>query len=101
MATSLQAQTARTTSRPAGGAKARQDAAIARAIRHHQAVYYISNYTPTGSHIPQTVCRYEGQNHVFSSFANGRAYGSDDIGLTGSLNVGGALAALDPAVSLR
>ena len=104
-ATSLLAQTANDSRRPAstptGAAEARQDAAVARAVRHHQAVYYISSYTPTGSHLPQMVCRYEGRNYVFNSFSNSRTYSSQDVGLTGALDVGGALASLDPAISVR
>ncbi len=102
---SLSAQTAndshRLTRHPQDAAKARQDAAIARAVRAHKSVFYITGYTPTGSHIPQVVTRYEGRNYTSDSFGHGRVYSSGDIGLTGSLDVGGALRSLDPAITLR
>lgn len=105
MATSLLAQTAndspRPVSTPKGAARAKQNAAVARAIREHRAVYFISNTTSTGSHIPQVVCHYEGRNTNLNGFTNGRIYNSGDLGLTGSLNVGGALYSLDPAISIR
>ena len=105
LAASLSAQTANGSARPAShpqdAAKAQQDAAIARAVKAHKSVFYITDYTPTGSHIPQVVTRYEGHNYTFSSFTNGRIYSSEDIGLTGSLNVGSALRSLDPAISIR
>ena len=103
LTTSLLAQTANDSPRPAsvptGAAKARQNAAIARAVREHRAVYYISTYTPTGSHIPQVICRYEGHNVSIGNSSPGSVYGAKDIGLTGALNVGGALTVLDPAIS--
>ena len=105
LAASLSAQTANDSYRPAthpqGAAKAQQDAAIARAERAHKSVFYITSYTPTGSNIPQVVTRYEGHNYVFSSFGHSRTYNADDIGLTGSLDVGGALRSLDPAITIR
>ena len=105
LAASLSAQTANDSYRPAshpqGADKARQDAAIARAVRAHKCVYYITDYTATGSHIPQVVTRYEGHNIAYNSFTRGRVYSSDDIGLTGSLDVGGALRSLDPAITIR
>ena len=105
LAASLSAQTANDTHRPAsrpqGADKARQDAAIARAVAAHKSVFYITDYTPTGSHIPQVVTRYEGHNYTFSSFSRSRIYSGEDIGLTGSLDVGSALRSLDPAISIR
>ena len=102
---SLQAQTANNSKRPThvvqGAEKARQDAAIARAVKNHRCVYYITSYTVTGSSIPQVVTRYEGTNTTANAFTTGRAFGSRDLGLTGSLNVGAALYALDPAISIR
>ena len=99
---SLLAQTAngspRSTSAPGEDAKARRDALIAQAIKHHLPIYYISTFTPTGSHIPQVRCRYEGHTYAYGSLP-GSSYGSRDIGLTGALNVGAALNTLDPAIS--
>ena len=85
-------------------AKAAQDAAVARAVRNHRCIYYITNYTATGSHIPQVVTIYEGYRTVNGSFTTasrsaGSVYNAGDISLTGSLSVGGALREIDPAIS--
>ena len=63
-------------------------------------VYYITNTTATGSHIPVVVQRYQGTNTYLNSGVRiGSAYDSRDISTTGSLSVGGALTQLDPAIS--
>ena len=82
-------------------AQARQKAAIARAKREHRAVYYVSRYTPTGSNIPQVACRYEGHTNLTSSFSPNKIYNAGDLSLTGAVNVGEALNALDPAITIR
>ena len=101
----LSAQTAndspRPSSMPTGAAKTRQDAAIARAIKNHRCIFFITNYTVTGSHIPVVVTHYEGLNYTSNSFTPSRIYSSGAIGLSGSLNVGSALSALDPAITIR
>ena len=104
MTTSLLAQTANDVPRPVtttATGQARQKAAVARAVREHRAVYYISRYTPTGSLLPQVACRYEGHTSLTSSFTPNKVYNAGDLNQAGALNVGEALNALDPAISIR
>ena len=63
-------------------------------------VYYITSYTPTGSHIPLVLCRYQGHYYPMNPFAPDAVYTQGDVGLSGSLNVAGALRTLDPAISI-
>ena len=103
VAGSLSAQTANDSVRPGtvhtGADKAREDARIARALKNGQPVYYITSHTPTGSLLPEVVRRYQGSYSSLSVVSHGSTYGTYDIGLTGSLNVGGALTTIDPAIS--
>jgi hypothetical protein len=64
-----------------------------------QCIYYITAYTPTGSHIPAVFCRYQGRYFAMGSTTSRSVYTASDIGLTGALSVGGALRTLDPAIS--
>lgn len=79
--------------------KTHKNVAPARPPKTTLPIYYITSYTPTGSHIPMVVCRYQGRYYPMNSFAPDAVYTQGDIGLSGSLNVGGALRTLDPAIS--
>ena len=71
----------------------------AQARAKSRCVYYITNVTTAGSHIPLVVRRYKGEDSVMYQASHGKGYNAGDIGLTGSLNVQGALTELDPAIS--
>ena len=69
------------------------------AQKRARTVYYITNVPATGSHIPTVIRRYRGQNEALFNSQPGARYSAADIGITGSLNVAGALNELDPAIS--
>ena len=76
--------------RPPAGAGERGD---------RREVFYITDSTATGSHIPVVYRRYQGRTTTQdSSFQVGSTYGTREIGLTGALGVKGALFTLDPAI---
>ena len=76
--------------RPPAGAGERGDRRV---------VYYITDNIATGSHIPVVYRRYQGRTtSQNSAFQVGSTYGSRELGLTGSLDVKGALLNIDPAI---
>lgn len=83
-----------------GSSKTRKNAAVVQAPNNTQAYYYITHYTPTGSHIPLVICKYQGHYYPMNTFAGpGAGYDQGDIATSGALSVGGALRTLDPAIS--
>ena len=102
---SLSAQTGSNspTVHPRGDAadRAQQRALIARALKHHLSVAFITTYTPTGTHIPQVVVYYKGHFYRANDFSVGNVYSGREIEASGALDVGSALSSLDPAISVR
>ena len=74
---------------------------MALALKRHLSVAFITTYTPTGSHIPQVVIFYKGHFYRANDFSVGNVYSGSAIEASGALNVGGALASLDPAITRR
>ena len=68
----------------------------------NRTTYYYTNIILTGSHIPAVIRRSHGKFELIAGASvNGKAYSIGDLGTTGSNDVGGALAGLDPAVSVH
>ena len=82
-----------------GSERARQNALIARAIKQHLALAFITTYVPTGSHIPQVAIFYKGHFYRSNDFSVGNVYNGRAIEDSGALDVGSALSSLDPAIT--
>ena len=80
--------------------RARQNALINRAIKQHMSIAFITTYVPTGSHIPQVAVYYNGHFYRANDFSVGSVYSGRAIEASGALDVGSALSALDPAISI-